>query len=351
MKTSPSPGLEALVAFFIPPACREHVLGDLCERYENPRQYIGDALHTIPLVIASRVRRTANAQMLLMEAFAVYLSFLAAAWWLGGAPFLSEQSGFLRLAIPAAAAVIGLAVAGAYVDTRPMIRPACGVGGAFLPETVLWAARPDLAVPSRIMFAGAVLSFAMVCAVGMQFSEDGVAAAVVSADDIPGRAGELRARTRRKNLELGGGVLVLVFLGWFSLTGDLTPRRVAGGLILADAAYLGYQVYRRRPPKALPPNAAPGIWIEFYRAELQRQLVELRGMRWWYTGPFVGALLAFALWIPFTIMDKPKLWVNIVPFVVLSLVWGYAMSRLAERTARKLQRDMDDLNARYDRTA
>jgi uncharacterized membrane protein len=74
-------------------------------------------------------------------------------------------------------------------------------------------------------------------------------------------------------------------------------------------------------------------------------------MWWWYTGPFVGALLAFALWIPFAFMDKPKLWANIVPFVVLSLVWGYAMSRLSERAARKLQRDMDDLNERYDGTA
>ena len=58
-------------------------------------------------MIISRIRRTADPQVLLMQAFAVYLSFMGAAWFQGGA-FLREQWGLLRLAIPVAVAMLGL---------------------------------------------------------------------------------------------------------------------------------------------------------------------------------------------------------------------------------------------------
>jgi hypothetical protein len=113
--------MEALVGLLIPPACREPVLGDLCERYRSPRQYLVDALRTVPLVILSQIRRTASPQRLLLEAFALYLSFLAAAWQLHALPFLYDQDGFLRLAIPTAAALLALLLADAYAN--PSNRP------------------------------------------------------------------------------------------------------------------------------------------------------------------------------------------------------------------------------------
>jgi hypothetical protein len=344
MKPTPPASIETLVASFIPPACREHVLGDLCERYQNPRQYLADAARTIPLVVVSRIRRTSNAQMLLMEAFAVYISFLAAAWWLAGTPFLYGQSGFLRLAIPSVASLVGLVMAGAYVDLRPMVRAACGVGFGFLPEIVLWIVRPDLTVPSWIMMTGAALSFTMVCAVAVFFLEIFAGRSAVPAGDIPGKVRELQSGIRRKNLELGASVLILVFLGWSSLITHELSRRVAGGFILADALYVGYQVYKRRPSRAIPQDAAPGLLVEFYRAELQRRLVVLREIWWWYIGPFVGALLMYVLWVPFAYMDRPQVWVNILPFLTLSLLWGFGMGKMTERAARKLQEEIDELN-------
>jgi hypothetical protein len=35
--------MEALVGLLTPPACRDHVLGDLHERYSSPAQYLVDA--------------------------------------------------------------------------------------------------------------------------------------------------------------------------------------------------------------------------------------------------------------------------------------------------------------------
>ena len=60
MHAGPSKTAEAIVAVFVPPACREEVLGDLHERYRFPLQYGLDALRTVPLVIISKIRRTAD---------------------------------------------------------------------------------------------------------------------------------------------------------------------------------------------------------------------------------------------------------------------------------------------------
>ena len=113
MYSGPSKTAEAIVAVFVPPACREEVLGDLHERYSSSGQYGLDALRTIPLVIISRIRFIADPQVLLMQAFALYASFLGAAWLKNGA-FLSEQWGLLRLAIPAGMAMLGLILEDAY---------------------------------------------------------------------------------------------------------------------------------------------------------------------------------------------------------------------------------------------
>src|SRR6185503_10675964 len=60
METRPPPLTEKLVRALIPPASREHVVGDLNERYVSPRQYLCDALRALPWLIASRLRRTTH---------------------------------------------------------------------------------------------------------------------------------------------------------------------------------------------------------------------------------------------------------------------------------------------------
>ena len=100
--SGPTKTAETVVAFFVPPACREEVLGDLYERFRSPGQYCFDAIRTVPLVIASRVRRTADPQLLVTIALGTYASFLGAAFFWDRA-FLHEQWGALPLAIPVAA--------------------------------------------------------------------------------------------------------------------------------------------------------------------------------------------------------------------------------------------------------
>ena len=174
MHSGPSKAAEAIVAVFVPLACREEVLGDLHERYGSPRQYALDALRTVPLVIISRIRRTADPQVLLMQAFVLYISFLAAAWFKDRA-FLQQQWGLLRLAVPAGMALLGLILEDAYA--KPGRRsplsvfrgPVLGLGLALLAQGVFTAGNPDLAVPSWIMFYGCAMSLLLSSAVRMLF--------------------------------------------------------------------------------------------------------------------------------------------------------------------------------------
>ena len=68
--------LERTASIVIPPACREEVLGDLHERNTTSLQYVLDAVRTVPLVIASRIRRTWDGKLFAMYAVSLYGSFL-----------------------------------------------------------------------------------------------------------------------------------------------------------------------------------------------------------------------------------------------------------------------------------
>jgi hypothetical protein len=174
MKSGPSKTVEAIVGPLIPPACREEVLGDLFERYTSPLQYGLDALSTVPLVIASRVRRTSDPQVRLMQAVVLYLSFLSAVWFEDGA-FLYEHWGLARLVLPAAMTLLGLTIADCYakpVQVFPvtLVRGLVfGLGFAYLSQAGLWAGSPDLAIPGWSMFYGSAVGAFLVSALRILF--------------------------------------------------------------------------------------------------------------------------------------------------------------------------------------
>ena len=174
MYSGTSKAAEAIVAIFIPPACREEVLGDLHERYSSPSQYGFDAMGTVPLIILSRIRRTADPQVLLMQAFAFYVSFLGVAW-LKDEALLREGWGLLRIAVPAAMAMLGLILEETYA--KPGLRsplslvrgPVLGLGLALASQGALWAGNPALAVPGWITLYGCAMSLVLSSAIRMLF--------------------------------------------------------------------------------------------------------------------------------------------------------------------------------------
>src|SRR5215475_10783278 len=159
MNSGPSKTAEAIVAVFVPPACREEVLGDLHERYRSPGHYVLDAVRTVPLVIMSRIRRTADPLLLLMQAFAWYGSFWGAAW-LNDKAFPGKPQGLLLLAIPAGLAMLGLILEDAYATPGrrshlSLVRgPVLGLGLALASQGMFRIGNSILAVPSWVTFYG-----------------------------------------------------------------------------------------------------------------------------------------------------------------------------------------------------
>ncbi len=98
MESGPSKIGEAIARWLVPPACCEEVLGDMRERHQRSAPYLLEAAQVIPCVIYSRICRTTDAVVALMEALSMYTAFVIAAWSLDRA-LLSDQRGFARLAI------------------------------------------------------------------------------------------------------------------------------------------------------------------------------------------------------------------------------------------------------------
>ena len=175
MRTVPPKPIERLVGFFIPPACREEVLGDLHERFQSTTRYAGDALTTVPLVIVSRIIRTTDPVVFLMEAIVVYSSYLAAAFF-RDQTLLADALGFLRLGLPAAISLLVLMLADAYANPRnhsplkPTLGAVLGVALAWVSPAVLFAGDADFELPRSVMIAGSSLSLLLLCALRLLFA-------------------------------------------------------------------------------------------------------------------------------------------------------------------------------------
>lgn len=158
--------IERLVGILLPPACREEVLGDLCERYQDVVQYCLEALFTVPMVIASRIRRTTDPVVLLMMGAVSYCCFLSSALYISR-DFLGRSYGFLRLGIPVVAVLLTLVLSDAYanpVKLRPL-RPISGVALGFGLTLLL-----RTFVPPLILLFGAAFGMPLVAALRMLYT-------------------------------------------------------------------------------------------------------------------------------------------------------------------------------------
>jgi hypothetical protein len=223
---------EAIVALLIPPACREEVLGDLHERCKSPAQYVADALSTVPFVIVSRIRRTADSQVLLMQAFTIYLSFLGATW-LSDKAFLAEHGGLIRLAIPVVVAIAGLILDDAY--TKPGQRsakslargPVFGVLLALLSQEALWMKNSDWALPHWIAVYGCSIGLLLSSGIRMLFPPISSQLLGMNAPAAwlkqAGASSESASRLSRILKPVAGVVALAAVLGW-AVQNSISPR-------------------------------------------------------------------------------------------------------------------------------
>ncbi|HEX3745665.1 MAG TPA: hypothetical protein VHW09_17105 [Bryobacteraceae bacterium] len=251
MPSGPARFAEAIVGFFVPPACREEVVGDLHERYRSPLQYVIEALFTVPLVIVSRIRRTADVQIVAMQGCALYMSFLGAAWLGGGAVFREPWS-ILRLALPGAMVLAGVILDDAYA--RPGVRlalqlargPFIGNAIALACQAMLWGGHSAVAIPPPIAFSGCAMSLLFSSGIRLLFPplrEQPLGATAPAFWLKRGAVADENSRGLLTFVKVFAVVLALAALAAWILDGSL--RQKAGFTILLVAVVALYTAVNR----------------------------------------------------------------------------------------------------------
>lgn len=120
--------LEFLAGLLVPQACRDQVLGDMHERYRSPLGYIVDGMSAVPASILNQIRRATPPSFLLLEAFVVYASFVAAALCLDR---MDGPPDFAQVLRSTAVIMVGLLLRDAY-SSRPSPSRLKLIGGVYL---------------------------------------------------------------------------------------------------------------------------------------------------------------------------------------------------------------------------
>ena len=173
-KVEPGPPkvIEVLVWFLLPPACRESVVGDLHERYRSLPQYVWDAVWSVPLVIASRIKRTTDAGLLLLEGLALYLAFVTSGRFADDAQFLHQPKAYVRLAFPVVAALLAVVLLDAYASKQNglVYGPVAAMVGIWI-QLKLTAAHPAWALPPHVLVYATGLGLLLVGSLRIFFWE------------------------------------------------------------------------------------------------------------------------------------------------------------------------------------
>ena len=271
----PPAWLERIVLLAIPPAAREAVAGDLWETYSSPRQYAAEALRTVPLVIASQMRRNLNFPTLILQG-ALAFACLGSTAALVLLPVLMLLGAYRATARPCPRRAM-----------RESILMASGI-------TVLLLAIMSLHLPARAsldhftwlsLFLQALLLSPLLCIfrAGLILQGDrrpAIVSGELQIEDLQQMYRDFTRRARRHNL-LEAGALALaaacgVYFNWNAL---LT------GLFALMAFYL----LLHAAPRALLPAADFVSLRAQYQQELARQQ-QLRHFLWWLW--FAPALIA-----------------------------------------------------------
>jgi hypothetical protein len=199
METRPPKLIEDIVGKLIPPACREHVLGDLYERYQSPVQYILESTHILPFIIASRIRRTFRLELFLSEAFGLYIAFAGAAL-AGGLEYIYDHAAYAALAIVIATALLVLVLCDAYADPqdqssrRLRFEVALAALCTFVARSLAQMWNPNWALPMWVMLVGSGVSLPMLMMVRQLFRQQG--AKTATSGGGVGRLEELQRRAK-----------------------------------------------------------------------------------------------------------------------------------------------------------
>jgi len=293
METRPPEIVASLVRVLVPPASREHVLGDLQERYRSPPQYLADALKALPFIIASRLRRTTHPLgLLLAGAF-----FYWAVFW------GNRQESWVAALIPTLTTLVLLAVRDVYRALAPRwarviaIDIAVAASGVLLSQLILAATAPGLVLTPMTLGVGFPLGFVVLFFVRWQ-SPTGIHQPRGISSGISMQ--ELRTEivhyesTIRRAIRIETGACIFVAIAFQPVLWGSAPLivRIGGGFTSAAALFIAWHLYRHARVQPIPENLGFTDSIAAYRNDLERRRRMSRTYGWWYVAP-----LAMGIWL------------------------------------------------------
>jgi hypothetical protein len=337
-RSRPPAVMECIVRLLVPPASREHVMGDLAERHVAPRRhYLADALHTVPFVIASCVRRTCNLP---------YMGILAILVWFG-VFYGSLQSSWWVAAIPTFLTIAALVLRDAYRTLTPKWPREAAVDVATVAAVVLIfeastaLVAPHLQLSRRALLVGFPIGCIMLFFVRLhspgRIHWSRAAASTMSRTEVLAEVRGLETDWRRAlRLEIGAAVVVVAGIAarlWAAPQLSMTLG-AGSALLAAGALFVAWFLHTRARVESIPEELEFAQLLAFYAQALERRSELSRSFLWWYVLPLaVGpAVLATG-----QALQQPQPVLAIVKGSAVLVVIGALLVQLKRGAARTFQ--------------
>ena len=346
METGPRPLIARVVRALIPPACREHVLGDLYQRNGSDAKYVLDACRVVPYVIWSQIRRTASPSLLAAEFALVYLAFACAAVSVVG--FLAQPFAVYQLAIPAVLGLVTLVLRDAYAGAKRSSPDVAAdallaVMTILIAEQLLLTAGSGLALPRVVSIGGGVASLLALSAIRKLAHERAARPAKNTKAPGPSPAGPQNDLHRWWWLTAVLGVVV-----WAFFFGHQAFRQFRPWLITWLFVFVGIGLYQRRKiywPQRRNESVDGG---KAYRAALMRQ--RDAQSKWPFRrGPAVIFMIAAFVWLMWQEVRNgpviPRINFALAIYVFVVTAWVLGGRLLTNRAARDFNRELSLVNS------
>ena len=344
LETRPPVLIDAVVRALIPPACREHVVGDLWERYHSPWQFLLDSARTIPFVVASQIRRTSTLAGVVIHAFVLFVSVGVGAGRLW--PAIAAVSG----------ALLGFVLRDAYRRVPSMtvkqvaIDLLYGAAGLLGSQAIVALVLPALLLPLPA-YVVCVAGFAMILLLRLQnpslgsVSRQALTYAPATREALVSEIRLFERMSRRSyRIEAVTGVALA---GFFILPMVNAPNwvlRTGWALGAIYALYVAVVVTRLQSPP-MPDNLAFGAALAHYRGELERRRQQIETLWRWYLMPMVPGMLLIVAGATIEASKKGRpLWPALVMIALLGGL-GVVIHLSSQGWARNLRLRIDTLGS------
>ena len=344
LETRPPVLIDAIVRTLIPPACREHVLGDLWERYRSPWQFVLDAAGTIPFVVASQIRRTSTLAGVIIYAFTLLVSLGVG----------SKRTGPTVAAL--CGAMLGFVLRDAYkrgisVSVRQVaVDLVFGAGGLIASQAIVALVLPRQLLPLPA-YAGCLAAFGLIFLLRLQnpnlggISRKAITHVPVTREALMTEVRLFERMSRRGiRIEACTGVAVAGFFIMPLVSAPNWAMRIGWALTSAYGLYVAVVVWKHQTPP-MPESLEFGAALAHYRGELERRRRIIQTLWRWYMMPMVPGMLLIMLGASIEASKRGRpLWPALI-FIALMAGMGAAIHLSCQGWARKLRLRIDALGA------